>query len=76
MRTAFLLALSGLIAHFLMQWSLDQGIKIGDAQGYARGFAEGRQVEPDLSVCSAWWFGGTAGRDRKNEFKQFCKGLK
>jgi hypothetical protein len=76
MRTAFLLVLSGLIAAFLMQWSFNQGAAFGDAQGYSRGFAEGKRVEPDLSVCSAWWFGGNAGRDRKNEFKQFCKGLK
>jgi len=75
MRTAFLLALSGLIAAFLMQWAYKQGAAFGDAQGYSRGFAEGKRVEPDLSVCSAWWFGGNAGRDRKNEFKQFCKGL-
>jgi hypothetical protein len=64
------------IMAFCVNLALNRAVELGDAQGYARGFAEGKRVEPDLSVCSAWWFGGTAGRDRKNEFKQFCKGLK
>jgi len=76
MRTAFLLVLSGLIAAFLMQWAYNQGAKFGDAQGYSRGFAEGKRVEPDLSVCYGYWFGGTAGRDRMRELKNVCKGLK
>ena len=48
----------------------------GEAQGYSMGYAEGKRVEPDAAQCIGYWFGGTAGRDRKNEFKQFCKGLK
>jgi hypothetical protein len=63
------------IMAFCVNLALNRAVELGDAQGYARGFAEGKRVEPDLSVCSAWWFGGNAGRDRKNEFKQFCKGL-
>jgi hypothetical protein len=76
MRTAFLLVLCGLLAAFLMQWAYNQGAKFGHEQGYSKGFAEGKRVEPDLSVCSAWWFGGTAGRDRMRELKNVCKGLK
>jgi hypothetical protein len=80
MRTAFLLVLSGVIGaalvHAALQFAWHQGAKFGDAQGYARGFAEGKRVEPDLSVCYGYWFGGTAGRDRMRELKNVCKGLK
>jgi hypothetical protein len=76
MRTAFLLALSGLIAAFLMQWAYNQGAKFGHEQGYSKGFAEGKRVEPDLSVCYGYWFGGKITKDRIKEMKYFCEGLK
>jgi hypothetical protein len=76
MRYIFLLVLSGMAAGFLVQWSFNKGAAFGDAQGYSRGYAEGKRVEPDLSVCYGYWFGGTAGRDRMRELKNVCKGMK
>jgi hypothetical protein len=74
------LVLSGVIGaalvHAALQFAWHQGAKFGDAQGYSRGYAEGKRVEPDLSVCYGYWFGGTAGRDRMRELKNVCKGLK
>jgi len=76
MRYIFLLVLLGMAAGFLTQWSFNKGADFGDAQGYSRGYAEGKRVEPDAAQCYNWWFGGTAGRDRMRELKTFCKGMK
>ena len=76
MRTAFLLALSGLIAAFLMQWAYNQGAKFGHEQGYSKGYQAGQAAEPPLSSCFSWWFGGKTGKDRVKELKYFCEGLK
>ena len=48
----------------------------GEKQGYAKGYNDGKRAEPDAAQCYGWWFGGKAGRDRMNELKTFCKGLK
>jgi hypothetical protein len=76
MRYIFLLVLSGMAAGFLTQWSFNKGAAFGDAQGYSRGYNEGKRIEPDLSVCYGYWFGGKVGKDRVKELKYFCEGLK
>jgi hypothetical protein len=76
MRTAFLLALSGLIAAFLVQFVAKSSEHTGYKKGYEVGYKDGQAAEPPLSSCFSWWFGGKTGKDRVNELKYFCEGLK
>jgi hypothetical protein len=50
--------------------------ELGDKQGYARGYFEGKQVEPDTAQCIGYWFGGKVPANRMNELRNFCKEMK
>ena len=55
-----------------INWSFELGKK----QGYAKGYNEGKRVEPDAAQCIGYWFGGKVPADRMSELKNFCKEMK
>jgi hypothetical protein len=64
--------LSLALGAFLMDWAFEAGEK----QGYAKGYSEGKRVEPDTAQCIGYWFGGKVPANRMNELRNFCKGMK
>jgi hypothetical protein len=55
-----------------VNWSFEQGEK----QGYAKGYNDGKQVEPNTAQCIGFWFGGKVPANRMNELRNFCKEMK
>ena len=55
-----------------MNWSFE----LGEKQGYAKGYNDGKREEPSTSQCLGFWFGGKVPANRMNELKNFCKEMK
>jgi hypothetical protein len=56
----------------LVNWSF----KLGEKQGYAKGYQAGQRLEPDTAQCIGYWFGGKVPANRMNELRNFCKEMK
>jgi hypothetical protein len=56
----------------LVNWSFE----LGEKQGYAKGYNDGKRVEPSTSQCLGFWFGGKVPANRMNELRNFCKEMK
>ena len=56
----------------LINWSFE----LGEKQGYAKGYNDGKRVEPDTAQCLGYWFGGKVPANRMNELRNFCKEMK
>jgi hypothetical protein len=64
------------IMAFCVNLALNRAVELGDAQGYARGYNDGKRAEPNTAQCIGFWFGGKVPANRMNELKNFCKEMK